>query len=336
MSAPSTVLFPRTWRILQSTLRRQWIWSTANAATRERSNKLYGLLAGLLKGRALQTLRAVGNSNGYEAWRQLLLTLRPTNKNRGLALLSAVMGWPSFQMGQAIQPQLLKLEDAFEEARRASVTLQDEIKVAVVLRCISGQLRTHVSLQLNEGMSYAELRECLMKWDRAQQKWSHLVNTQEAVAMEIDRIEGKGDKGKSKGKGKGKYDKGKGKGKKVTDLRKGKERASGKEVPFLKRAKEDGVKTKVLGNQKEKTNAFVGSVELRGTLLVTVFVKFQKLHKFSNFFKYQYQVANQVLELRQSVESLRFPLPLCQQELHVSPGRGAMLNIYAEHSVPLT
>lgn len=204
----------------------------------------------------------------------------------------------------------------------------------MVLRCISGQLRTHVSLQLNEGMSYAELRKCLMKWDRAQQKWSHLVNTQEAVAMEIDRIEGKGDKGKSKGKGKGKYDKGKGKGKKVTDLRKGKERASGKEVPFLKRAKEDGVKTKVLGNQKERASAFVGSVELRGTLLVTVFVKFQKFRKSSNFLKHQYQVANQVLELQQLVESLRSPLPLCLQELHVSPEQSAMLsNLFLQ---PLT
>ena len=99
------------------------------------------------------------------------------------------MGWPSFQMGQAIQPQLLRLEDAFEEARRASVTLQDEIKVAVVLRCISGQLRTHVSLQLNEGMTYKELRECLMKWDRAQQRWGHLVNTQGLpMPMHIDPV----------------------------------------------------------------------------------------------------------------------------------------------------
>lgn len=226
--------------------------STANAATRERSNKLYGLLAGLLKGRALQTLRAVGNSNGYEAWRQLLLTLRPTNKNRGLALLSAVMGWPSFQMGQAIQPQLLKLEDAFEEARRASVTLQDEIKVAVVLRCISGQLRTHVSLQLNEGMSYAELRECLMKWDRAQQKWSHLVNTQEAVAMEIDRIEGKGDKGKSKGKGKGKYDKGKGKGKKGDRFEKGKGKGKWKGGAFSEKGKGGWSQDKGAGKSKGK------------------------------------------------------------------------------------
>lgn len=61
-----------------------------------------------------------------------------------LALMSAIMGWLGFQMNQAVQPQLLRLEDAFEEARRASVTIQDEMKIAVLLRCLSGQLRTHV------------------------------------------------------------------------------------------------------------------------------------------------------------------------------------------------
>ena len=198
--------------------------STASTSTRERSTKLYGLLAGLLRGRALQTLKSVANADGYEAWRQLLLTLRPTSKNRGLALMSAIMGWPGFQMNQAVQPQLLKLEDAFEEARRASVTIQDEMKIAVLLRCLSGQLRTHVSLQLSEGMSYGELRECLLKWDRAQQRWGHLVANTDAAPMEIDRVEWKGGKkgdgkksgGKDGGKGKkgGKDGKGKSYGKK--------------------------------------------------------------------------------------------------------------------------
>ena len=85
----------------------------------------------------------------------------------GLAFLSAIMAWPSFHMGQTIHPQMLKLEKAFN--------VQDEIKVAAILRWISGRLRAHFSLQLDEGMGYAGLRECLMKWDRAQQKWGHLI-----------------------------------------------------------------------------------------------------------------------------------------------------------------
>ena len=61
------------------------------------------------------------NGDGYEAWRQLLLTLKPTSKNRGLVLMSAIMGWPGLQMNQAVQPQLLKLENAFE-----CVTIQED------------------------------------------------------------------------------------------------------------------------------------------------------------------------------------------------------------------
>ena len=74
----------------------------------------------------MQTLKAVVNGDGYEMWRQLLLTLRLRSKNRGLALMSAIMGWPGLQMNQAVQPQLLKLEDAFAEARKASVTIQED------------------------------------------------------------------------------------------------------------------------------------------------------------------------------------------------------------------
>eukprot|EP00435_Cladocopium_sp_Y103_P067528 s119_g30.t1 len=36
--------------------------STANAATMDRSHKLYGLLVGLLRGRALQTLKSVAGA----------------------------------------------------------------------------------------------------------------------------------------------------------------------------------------------------------------------------------------------------------------------------------
>ena len=137
--------------------------------------------------------------------------------------MSAIMGWPGFHMNQAVQPQRLRLEDAFEEARRASVTIQDEMKIAVLLRCLSGQLRTHVSLQLSDGMSYGELLECLLKRDRGQQRWGHLVANADADPVEIDRVEWKGGKkgngkkggGKdgSKGKKDGKNGKGKGQGK---------------------------------------------------------------------------------------------------------------------------
>ena len=120
-------------------------------------------------------------------------------RGRGLGLMSAIMSWPEFSMKIALQPQLLRLEDSFMEPERAGVKVQDEVKVAVVLKCITEQLRTSANLQLSEGMTCMELLEALLKYDRAQQRWSHLVQTSEDTAMEVDRAQGKG-KGKKGGK----------------------------------------------------------------------------------------------------------------------------------------
>jgi hypothetical protein len=76
-------------------------------------------------------------------------------------------------------------------------------------------------LNLNENCTYPELREEVLRWDRAHQKWNNLLqfshdttggsNNNDTVPMEIDRIEGRG-RGKG-GKGKSKTDKGNAKGK---------------------------------------------------------------------------------------------------------------------------
>eukprot|EP00435_Cladocopium_sp_Y103_P016278 s3391_g4.t1 len=119
-------------------------------------------------------------------------------------------------MNPALQPQVLKLEEIFEDCRRAGTQVQDAVKAAILLRCVSGQLKTYLNLGAQEDMSYASLRESCLKWDKAQQRWSALVQSDEtAVPMEIDRVEGKGWYGAAgkKGKGKGKADKGLSKGK---------------------------------------------------------------------------------------------------------------------------
>ena len=179
---------------------------SAPLEVRQRSAKLYGLLAGLVKNRALSIVRAAPAGNGFEALRQLVLSMRPNTQARGLSLLASVTAWPSFSMGKPLQAQLLKLEDAYEETRRAGTTLGDELKCAILLRCLSGALKTHLSLSLKENSTYLELREEILRWDRAHQKWSNLVSatdeTSDVKPMEIDRIQGKGKTG-DKGKGKG-------------------------------------------------------------------------------------------------------------------------------------
>lgn len=118
--------------------------STAGAESRQRSSKLYGLLASLVRNKALNIVRSVDVGDGYEALRQMTLALRPTSNNRGLALLSALTSWTPFQMNQPLQPQLLRLEEVMEEARRAGSTVPDQLKQAVLIKALSGQLRTHI------------------------------------------------------------------------------------------------------------------------------------------------------------------------------------------------
>eukprot|EP00435_Cladocopium_sp_Y103_P061977 s1089_g23.t1 len=53
---------------------------TATAETRNRSNKLYSLLAGLMKNRCLHILKSAPSGDGYEGLRQLILAMRPPAK----------------------------------------------------------------------------------------------------------------------------------------------------------------------------------------------------------------------------------------------------------------
>lgn len=112
--------------------------STASVDTRQRGARLYGLLASLCRNRSLNVVRSVKQADGFEAFRQLTLTLRPSSNNRGLALIGALTNWPAFNMGQLLQPQVLKLEEALEKARKAGSTLPDQLQQAILLKCVSG------------------------------------------------------------------------------------------------------------------------------------------------------------------------------------------------------
>lgn len=103
---------------LSSNATRAMDMSIASAATRDRNHKF--VLFFWLDFFEDEPCRPGSQSptDGFEGWRQLLLTLRPTTKSRGLAIMSAVMSWPSFTMNAAIQPPRLRLENSVEETKR--------------------------------------------------------------------------------------------------------------------------------------------------------------------------------------------------------------------------
>ena len=81
----------------------------------------------------------------------------PTVQNRGLALLSSITSWQPFAMQKPLLPQLLLLEEAYEEARKSGTALNDELRSAILLRCIGGQLKVHLNMALTENAKICRL-----------------------------------------------------------------------------------------------------------------------------------------------------------------------------------
>ena len=146
------------------------------------------------------------------------------------------MGWPQFSNKSSLLQQLLKLENAFIGYEKLGSKLADDLKVAILLRCLSSQLKTWLQLQVTEGTTYSKVREMvlILMYDSSTTRWSDSIalgvenvpGGSDPVPMEIDRIQQKGkgkngkenpktrgfSKGQSKGQQKGKDSKGKSKG----------------------------------------------------------------------------------------------------------------------------
>ncbi|MCV6576345.1 MAG: hypothetical protein OIF58_11470, partial [Cohaesibacter sp.] len=105
------------------------------------------------------------------------------------------------------------LEDSYREYERIGGLLSNELKFAVLMKSIGGQLKTYLNMTIQDSTTYENLRESILQYDQATIKWSNtmaLGTTVQGgdgpVPMDVDRIW----KGKGHGKYKGKNDKGKG------------------------------------------------------------------------------------------------------------------------------
>ena len=66
-------------------------------------------------------------------------------------------------MNNALQPQLLKLEEVFDETVKAGTTIQEELKSAILLRCVGGQLKSYLNLTIGDNLQYPTLREHVLQ-----------------------------------------------------------------------------------------------------------------------------------------------------------------------------
>ena len=177
--------------------------STLTTDQKRRRTFLYGLLASLLRNRPLMMLKGVERG---KAVRQLFKTCQPSSRNRALGLLHLLMRWREFDMKVAMLPQILKLEDSFREYERIGGLLSGELKFAVLMKSIGGQLKTYLNMTIQDSTTYEALHESILQYDQATIKWSNTMalgtsmqGNDEATPIEVDRIW----KGKGKGKDKG-------------------------------------------------------------------------------------------------------------------------------------
>ena len=89
-----------------------------------------------------------------------------------MSLLLGIMSYPSFNMKSSLLLQILKLEEHYLQYERLGGKLSQDMKFAVLFRAVSGQMKTHLNLTLNEGNSYGKIREAIIAFDTVTTKWN--------------------------------------------------------------------------------------------------------------------------------------------------------------------
>ena len=125
-------------------------------AAQARSQRLYAILASLLKAKPRTLLRQVQGRNGYEVFRQLVGVYAPRSKARSLAIINAVVAMPRFSKEKTLREQLASLERlATEYERITGKSVGDDVLLGTVLRCLPQAIRQHIQLQMSERTTYA-------------------------------------------------------------------------------------------------------------------------------------------------------------------------------------
>ena len=94
------------------------------------------------------------------------------NKNRALSLLNVIMNWPKFSGKASFLSQILRLENAFYEYDKLGTKLAEELRTAVLLRSVTGELKVWLQLQIDDTFGYDRVRELILSYERSTAKWT--------------------------------------------------------------------------------------------------------------------------------------------------------------------
>ena len=180
-----------------------------------RSQKLFGLLCGLLKGRPLLLIRgAEASKNGLEAIRILRGAMEPREKARSLAMMLHLAGW-TFHGGKGtMYEQLVRYEDALKAYELAAGRpFPEQLGVATVVTGLKEPLRSQIQMRVGPSTKYSEIRDWVVQFQNINTPWASSLTyaggregaDQGGVQpMDVDIVKGKNNKGKDGKNNKGK------------------------------------------------------------------------------------------------------------------------------------
>eukprot|EP00439_Symbiodinium_sp_Y106_P058645 s3472_g8.t1 len=187
----------------------------------ERSQRLFGLLCSLLRGRPLLLVRSCEKTKcGYEALRILKNEMEPREKARSLALMRQLAAW-NFEEKGTMHEQLVRYEEALRAYEvSAGKPFPEDLVLATLVTGLREPLRSQVQLKMKADTKYSD--EWVLQYESLTTPWGFTATGRPSTSqdapqpMEIDMVKGKdkGWKGKKGKDGKGKKGKdGKTKGK---------------------------------------------------------------------------------------------------------------------------
>ncbi|CAE7835297.1 unnamed protein product, partial [Symbiodinium sp. CCMP2592] len=141
---------------------------------RERSTKLYAILASYLRNRPLKLLKSEGSPDGYSVWRRLFEELEPSSRTRGLAMAQALVSFSQMTKGTSILDYLLTYEKLVAEYEKLSEgkPYDENLKIGTVLKGLPNELRKHILIGLTPTTKYADIRKKLLEYERSTQSWN--------------------------------------------------------------------------------------------------------------------------------------------------------------------
>ena len=123
------------------------------------SRHMFCQLAQLVEGPPGLILRSMQEDNGFEAWRLLAQRYKPNQGMKALGQLRNILN-PSFPEANFEDAFLQWEADVEKYERTFAAQVQDIMKVAVVLRSLSGPLQQHIQLTAGAAPNVSDGKIC--------------------------------------------------------------------------------------------------------------------------------------------------------------------------------